>query len=339
LFFQVFLPVAEFIIGSPLRQLARRHEPLRQLLWRLDYAVIWLLHKLLLLLPVDASSRLGERLGRVIGPLMRRKSAIFRENLATAFPDLGDDELDDLVRRAWGRAGRVLGEYPHLATILSEPGRLQVELLADIPTWADPSSPCVIVTSHLSNWEVVCSAMAKIGMPNASLYSPPTNPFLDRMLLQSRRALNCELLPRDNSARHLMRALRQGRTAAMVMDRRVDEGQPIRFFGRDKPSTVMPAKLALKFNCPLVPVRVERLQDARFRVSFHPPITPGDPAADENARAADMITQVHALFEQWIRAQPQDWFCSKRLWPKAKQGKLATLKEAGRDADIDSYAA
>lgn len=328
--------MAEFIVGNPLRKWARDHRLLRELLWRVDFTCVWLLKQVAQLLPVDTASRLGDAVGRWIGPKLHSKSAIFRANFATAFPALGATELDQLVRRAWGRSGRILAEYPHLATILREDDRLVIDIREPIPTYTDTGRPCVIVTAHQSNWEVVCSAMAKLGMPNASLYSPPSNPLLDRMLLESRRALNCELLPAENSARLLMRALREGRTAAMVMDRRVDDGKPIQFFGRDKPSTVMPARLALKFHCDLVPVQVERLRDARYRVTFHPPVRPRDTSVDETAQAVDMIQQVHQQFEEWIRQHPEDWFCSKRLWPK---GKMPATEEVGRNADRDSYAA
>jgi len=267
---------------------------------------------------VDVASRIGQRVGSWIGPRMREKNAKYRANLATAFPELDDEQLDALLRRCWGQAGRVLAEYPHLDKILKDETRLQIEIREPIATYSDPATPCVIVTAHLSNWEVVCTAMARLGIPNASLYSPPTNPFLARMLEQSRLALNCELLPRDNSARLLMRALKKGRTAAMVMDRRIDEGKAIPFFGHDKTSTLVPARLALKYHCDLVPVQVERLEDARFRVTFHPPIRPHDATASEDVKAIDMITQVHAQFESWIREQPQDWFCSKRLWTNSK---------------------
>lgn len=328
--------MAEFIIGNPLRNLARKHRFLRLLLWRLDFALIWLVLKMSQLLPIDMGSRFGDRVGAWVGPRLKAKTAIYRNNMALAFPELNDNELDQLVARAWGRAGRIMTEYVHLTTILNAPERLLIDIREPIATYENPAVPCVIVTAHQSNWEVVCSAMAKLGIPNASLYSPPTNPLLDRLLLDSRRALNCELLPRDNSARLLMRALKQGRTVAMVMDRRVDDGQPIRFFGHDKLSTIMPAKLALKLRCELVPVQVERLQDAHYRVTFHPPVRPGDSSADETAQAIDMIQQVHDQFESWIRAKPEDWFCSKRLWPK---GKIDQSKEAGGDAGIDSYAA
>ena len=328
--------MAEFIVGNPLRKWARDHRLLREALWRLDFVLLWVVAKLARLLPIDTASRFGDRLGRWIGPKLKKKTAIYRNNLAIAFPELSDTELDTLVTHAWGRSGRILAEYPHLATILAEDDRLQIVIREPIETYENPAKPCVIVTAHQSNWEIVCSAMAKLHIPNASLYSPPTNPLLDRMLLESRAALNCELLPAENSTRLLMRALKEGRTAAMVMDRRVDEGKPIAFFGYNKPSTIMPAKLALKFACDLVPVQVERLQDARYRVTFHAPIQPRDTSVDETAQAIDMIQQVHHQFEHWIREQPEDWFCSKRLWPK---GKLAKTEEAGHDADTDTYAA
>lgn len=329
--------MAEFLIGSSLRNIARRHNWLRQLLWMLDYAAIRSLLALYRILPLDTASRLGYRVGRLAGPIMRKKTDIYRENFATAFPELKPAELDELTVDAWGRAGMVLAEYMHLGTILKDRGgeRLQIEQLEPVITCTDPDKPVVIVTAHQSNWELVCSAMAKLNMPNSSLYTPPSNPHLDRLLLESRRALDCELMPRDLGARALMKALKQGRTAAMVMDRRIDEGKDIDFFGKSKPSTLLPAKLALKHHCDMIPVRVQRLQDANFKVSFLPPVKPRDPNASQSEQATDMIEQVHALFEDWIRSEPRDWFCSKRIWPKSTKA-----NHASKSADeVDSYAA
>ncbi len=328
--------MAEFIVGNSLRKLAREHSLLRRALWRLDFMLIWLIVKLARTLPVDAASRYGERVGTWVGARLKRKTSIFKENMQVVFPGMPEEELEQLVRRAWGCAGRVLAEYPHLDTILKEPGRLELDIREHIESYDRPDRPCVMVSAHLCNWEVICSAMAKMGMPNASLYSPPTNPLLDQLLRDHRRALNSELLPRDNSARLLMRALKQGRTVGMVMDRRVDDGAPVTFFGRDKPSTLVPARLALKFNCELVPAQVVRLKDARYRVIFHPPIRPAADCVNEEERALDMTRQLHAQFEDWIRARPEDWFCSKRMWSRVK---IEPTEENGREADIDSYAA
>ena len=120
--------MAEFIVGNPLRKLARDRLWLRQLLWRLDFVVVWLLVRLAQLLPVDTASRLGDRVGSWIGPKLKAKTAIYRANMAVAFPEMTAAELDQLVVRAWGRSGRVLAEYPHLGTILSEEERLTIDI-------------------------------------------------------------------------------------------------------------------------------------------------------------------------------------------------------------------
>ncbi len=330
--------MAEFIVGNAFRKIARKHRWLQNLLWRLDFALVWCLIKLFNLLPIDASSRFGHRVGSVIGPMMKSKTAICEDNFRVAFPDKSESEIKDMARASWSTAGRVLSEYTHMDKIIVDRDgeRIQIEVQKPNVDFLSPGRPAIVVGAHLSNWEVICAAMARLGVPNASLYSPPTNPWIDRMLLHSRESLQCELVPRDNSARRLMQTLRNGRTVGMIMDRRVDEGQPISFFGEDKLSTTMPAKLALKFHCDLIPARVERLKDANFKVTFYPPISPSNSDDCESDQAIDMIRQVHGLFEQWIRQQPQDWFCSKRLWPKRKP---QSPEENQGDTDVDSYAA
>ena len=100
------------------------------------------------------------------------------------------------------------------------------------------------------------------------------------------------------------------------MDQRVDSGVPIPFFGIDKHTTLVPARLALRHGYDLVPVRTERLDGARFRVTFLPPLRPDDPGADEIEQARQVTRKINALFEEWIRERPTDWWCSKRRWPK-----------------------
>lgn len=328
--------MAEYILGNPLRKLARERRVLQRLLWRLDYGFVWLLVKLFTLVPLDTASRLGERVGAFVGPRLKRKTEIYRENLAIAFPELGRAELDALVHEAWGRAGRVLAELPRLESILSDPDRLEIEVRGSEGIAGRPQNPAVFVSAHQSNWEMACLSLAALGIANTSVYAAPTNPLLDRMLHRSREPLNSELVPRDNSARPLLKALRKGRSAGLIVDRRVDEGECIRFFGQPKPSSVMPAWLALKTGAPLIPIQVQRLQDARFRVIYHPPLTPVDAAAPEDEQARDLTQQLHRQFEAWIRQEPRDWFCTKRLWAKGTQPQDTPVETT---ANVETHAA
>lgn len=309
--------MARFILGHRLRALGERHGVAEAVLYRLDRAffgtLLWLIRRL----PVDAASRLGALVGGALGPRFRKGRAL-EDNLRLAFPEKSEDEIRGIAREAWANAGAVFAEYGHLDTITfgDDGSRIAIELRGDIRTLRDPARPAVFVTAHQANWEVSAAAIARHGVPLAVVYSPPTNPLLDELLNRWRTRLGCELLARDESMRPLLQALRNGTSVGIVMDRRVDSGKDVALFGHPKPTTLVPARLALRHGFDLVPMRVERLQGARFRVTFHPPVAvpAGD---DEIARAVRMTESVHALFEQWIRERPGDWFCSKRLWPKA----------------------
>lgn len=322
----------EFIAGYPLRKIARKHEALRQLLWRVDFALFWSLVTLFRLLPVDWASAIGARVGSVIGMLMTRKTDVMEENFRTAFPEKSPREISHLVKACWSNAGRVLGEYPHLDHIAKDRGgeRLEISVSDSNLTFRDKSRPMILVGAHLGNWELAAAALGRLGIESSGLYTPQTNPLLDRKLRESRAALKSELIPRDNCARTLMERLAAGRAVGMLIDRAVsDGGKLIPFFGREKLTTLMPAKLALKFDCDLIPAQVERIDGAHFRVTFHPPVRAADPDGCKSDQAVDIIRQVNQLFEGWIRQRPEDWFCSKRIWPKARPDKPQNARRDG----------
>ncbi|MFI4988671.1 MAG: lysophospholipid acyltransferase family protein, partial [Alphaproteobacteria bacterium] len=85
------------------------------------------------------------------------------------------------------------------------------------------------------------------------------------------------------------------------------------FFGHDAMTAPAIARLALRFNCPIVPVLVERLRGARFRFTVMPPlhaVDTGDVAADVLAT----MTRINGMIESWIRARPEQWLWIHRRW-------------------------
>jgi KDO2-lipid IV(A) lauroyltransferase len=101
----------------------------------------------------------------------------------------------------------------------------------------------------------------------------------------------------------------------MLVDQKMNDGIPVPFFGRDAMTAPALAKFALHFNCAVVPVRVDRLPHARFRITAEPPLAyerTGDAPRDELA----LMAQVNQVLERWIREQPDHWFWLHRRWPE-----------------------
>lgn len=272
--------------------------------------------------------RAGDLVGRLfatLGPLTRKHRMVLA-NLATVAPGLGRDELARLARASWRQFGRVVGEYPHLARLAEEPGRVE---LVDRFGLARAASgrPALLVAAHLANWELPAAVAARAGVPMTVVHAPRANPRVQELLERRRAALGCRFLAKDESVHALLKELRAGRTLGLLLDQRHDLADAVTFFGRPAPVPIAPAVLALRLDLPFVPARVERLGGARFRLTVEPPLAPDRGLGEPRAIARDMMQRLYRLFEAWIAERPDEWLCIKRRWPdpgKAKwRGKLA----------------
>jgi KDO2-lipid IV(A) lauroyltransferase len=307
----------KLLVGNSLRKAADRLPGLQQILWGVEALLISTAMAISRLVPLDWASAAGRHLFLAIGPHLDKTQKL-RLNLRLAFPEKSDAEIETLIREKWGNIGAVLAEYPHLCSLTkaSSPKRIEIVALGESRVFREEGKPAVFVAAHLSNWELPPVAGVMQGLQLSVVYSPFQNPWLDRMLYRIRERLGYTLVGRDGGMRMLIRELARGRSIGLIVDQRVDSGEPVPFFGRDMLTTVTPARLALRYDCELIPIRVQRSGGARFRVTFYPPINPPENAADDREKALAMTGEVNALFEQWITEQPGEWLCTKRRWPK-----------------------
>ena len=96
----------------------------------------------------------------------------------------------------------------------------------------------------------------------------------------------------------------------------MDQGQPLPFAGRITYFATGPARLALKYGVDLVPIRVRRLGDANYEVMIERPIRLDHAEGGEFDQVMQLTSLVNARIESWVRAEPQNWLCTKRMWPK-----------------------
>jgi len=297
------------------------HSPrLLQLLSAAESGLIALLGGVSRLLSPDLASSAGRGLMRRLGPRLDKTRHV-RRNLKIAFPDKSTEDSDELVRDIWGNLGSILAEYPHLDTICRREAkqRLEIVVQGDPEVFRKTGKPAVFVSAHLANWEICAGAGIQQDVPVTAVYTQLQNPGMDRMLYRARQGLGCGLVERKNAARELVRCLKQGTSIGLIVDQRVDSGEPVPFFGRDMLTSITPAQLALRFDCELIPTQVQRMQGARFRVIFHPAVKADDETADDHTKALQMTQKINTLFEAWIRERPHEWMCTKRRWPKDRQ--------------------
>ncbi|HHH39979.1 MAG TPA: lauroyl acyltransferase [Sedimenticola sp.] len=322
-----------FLADPPFWQRFRQAPLPQRAGWLAQALSVGLFWQLCLMLSPDRASRLGRLAMQLIGPRLQRSIKI-EGNLRHAFPDWDEEQIHALARQVWGNIGAVTAEYPHLERI-AERQRLETVFKEGTETILRAGRPVIFVAGHLANWEVAPLAITQLmKQPVSVVHSRQRNPLFDGMLQRRREPLQCGFVNKGAGARPLLQLLEAGNSLGFVADVRINSGQPLPFFGKDAMTTITPARLALKYGCPLLPVQVERLAGARFRVTVHPPLETGDPAADATTRAMQMMTRVNALYESWIRQHPAQWWCPKNRWPK-NQKKIRMLMAQRRRASED----
>ncbi len=267
---------------------------------------------LIRLLPIDFASRLGGRLGRTFGPLVAKPNRRARANLALCFPEKPEAEREAILRGMWEHLGRVAAEYPLLIR-LRDAGRIEVVGAEHVVTHYG-QQPILFFSGHVGHWELSPVLGAKYGVKVTAVYRPPNNRFVDRLTRRLRESFGIDLLPRGReSARDAMAVLARGGNLAMLVDQKRSYGIPVPLFGHAALTGPILAQLALRFGGAIMPVRVERLGGAHFRVTCYPPLDLPH-SGDREADIAAIMTTVNGIIEGWVRERPEQWLWPHRRW-------------------------
>ncbi len=282
---------------------------------RLQAALAGAVFAVVRLLPVRMASALGGFIGRTIGPISG-KNRIARRNIERAMPELSPAEVDAVLRGMWVNLGRTLFEFPHLLSLRFEGPDAEIEVVgADrIAMLRDDGEAGIFFSAHMANWETAALSVVNGGLPIHLIYRPPNNPAMEP-LFGKRHPGAGELLPKGSrGAKRALQLLKAGEHLGILVDQKMNDGIPVPFFGRDAMTAPALAQFALRFDCPVVPVRVERLDGCRFRITHHAPLEI-EKTGDAKIDVRNLMAEINAMLEGWIRERPEQWFWVHRRWP------------------------
>jgi KDO2-lipid IV(A) lauroyltransferase len=270
---------------------------------------------LMKLLPITWASALGGWSGRLIGPRLGISKRA-RRTITIAFPEKSKDEIEKLVRQMWDNLGRTVMEYPLLNRIRVGGNNPHVELVGVeyLELLRDDDKPGLLFSGHLGNWEIPAICISAQGLPQHFVYRSPNNPYVEKLFERTHLIDGTPIPKGAKGARLALKALSQGGHLAMLIDQKMNDGIAAPFFGHDAMSAPALAQFALKFKCPVIPVKVERLQGPNFRFTCYPPLEI-TPSGDKQADILDITTRVNAILESWIREQPAQWLWLHNRWP------------------------
>lgn len=324
--------MARLYFSRTMRRLASDSGTINRWLHRLEAQTLSLSTNLSAPLPVEHASTIGDALGRSLGPRLRQHEHVQR-NLRLAFPEHDEAWVEATGQAIWGRIFATLAEYPHLPAIAGAGGEPRIEIVSrfDLGPAQRGEQRLMLVGMHQANWNVHALAGHAAGLPVSVMFAGRSNQRVEATVARYRDRMPCGFIKVSEGLRGILAAIERGDHVGMFVDGRHD-GQPLLpFFGHPAPTTVWPARLALKLGMALVPVQLERLPRARFRATFHPPVTSETHTRQPAQAALEMTVRLNRLFEQWIVTRPEDWICAKRRWPtEIWKRRRNELRAAGR---------
>jgi len=296
----------------------RKASPFQWTQWFVEAGLWHLILGLFRLLPIETASAIGGWCLRKIGPLTSaHKTALI--NIKLVFPDMPEPQVKQLAMDCWDNLGRIGGEFPHLSELhpYDKNGRVEICGYEHLQAVIDAKKPAVLISGHFANWEVMAAAICLGGLPARVSYRHTNNPWVDASITRTRLAYGIPELSAKGGvgAKEMLQSMKQGHSVTFLNDQKFNQGIKASFFGHSLMTAPGPSRLALRFGAPIIPVSIERLPDARFKVRFHPAITASS-NPDKTIAIQETVETINRFLEEQIVEHPESWFWVHRRWPK-----------------------
>ena len=278
----------------------------------IEFIFIYILLIIFKIIGYKNSSNLGEIIGKKIGPLFRSNKKILT-NLENSNIGNSQEDRKSIINNMWGNYGRILSEYVYLKQFKKNNLNqyIEIEGLNYLNEIKNNNEQVVFISGHFNNFELMAMEIEKAGINLCAIYRPLNNPFLNIIMENIRKNYICknQIKKGKSGTRDLLNLFKKNFSVALMIDQRVSEGEDIKFFNRSAKTTTIPAQLAKKYGCSIVPVYIERIKKLHFKLYFNKPIK-----FDDKFSIEQISLELNKILEKMILKKPDQWIWSHNRW-------------------------
>ena len=263
------------------------------------------------------ASNLGSILGRFFGPFFRSKH-ITKQNIKTGLGNMDEKKEAEIIDSMWSNIGRTFAEYVFLKDFKFNKtsfDHIKINGISYLDEIKKNNEPTIFYSGHFANFELMAMELDKFGVKCAAIYRPLNNFFLNPLMEYLRMKYICpNQIPKGRMGmREIIGKVKDGYSIALMVDQRVSEGPRTLFFNKPAHTTTIPAQLALKYNCKLVPISLERKEGPNFEMTIHEPYKIKKTGNDEDD-IKDITIKINQTLEKMIIKNPSQWIWSHNRW-------------------------
>ena len=263
------------------------------------------------------ASYLGSIMGKVIGPLFRSKN-IIKQNIKNGLGEVDKKRETEIINGMWSNIGRTFAEYVFLKDFKFNKtnfDHIKINGTNYLNEIKNNNEPAIFYSGHFANFELMAMELDKFGIKCAAIYRPLNNFFLNPLMEYIRMKYICpNQIPKGRMGmREIIAKVKDGYSIALMVDQRVSEGPRTLFFNKLAHTTTVPAQLALKYNCKLVPISIERKEGTNFEIDIHHPYKIEKTGNDEED-TKNITLKINQIIEKMIIKNPKQWIWSHNRW-------------------------
>tara|TARA_B100000900_G_scaffold215239_1_gene182283 strand:+ start:136 stop:996 length:861 start_codon:yes stop_codon:yes gene_type:complete len=278
----------------------------------LEFIIIIIFFSLFKILGIRLSSYLSGRIFALIGPLFRSKK-IINKNISIALENKSDLLIKNYKKDMWNYYGKILAEYIFLKNFRNDKSNKYINVegenfLNEIKT---NNERVIFVSGHFDNFELMAMYLEKSKINLSAIYRPLNNFFLNRIMEYLRKKYICknQIKKGRSSIRELIKLFNNGTSIALMIDQRVSEGIKSKFFNKEAYTTTIPAQFVKKFNCRVVPIYIDRLDNFKFKLKIFEPIK-----FSQNDSVDKITEELNLWLEKRILENPSKWIWTHDRW-------------------------
>jgi KDO2-lipid IV(A) lauroyltransferase len=291
---------------------------------QLEYAPVWLLVHFIGILPRPLARAMGILLGYKMYFLLARLRRVGMRNLKLAFPERSRRERKKILRGVYVSLGRQLAEFclfPHY-TRENAKDLFSYDGFENYEAAHARGKGIFYLTAHFGGWEVSSFVHSLHGHPMHIIVRDLDNPYVQRLVQHYRSLHGNQTHDKDDFARGLIEAMRNGEGVGVLMDTNMTppQGVFVDFFGTPACTASGIARVALRTDAAVIPAFM--IWDSilgRYRLRFEPAlelIRTGDDEADAIANTARFTKAI----EDIVRRFPEQWLWVHRRWKTRPEG-------------------
>ncbi|MFH0918093.1 MAG: ELM1/GtrOC1 family putative glycosyltransferase [Candidatus Omnitrophota bacterium] len=280
-------------------------------------------------LPLNFSLFLGRRLGDLIYLFDLKHRAVAYANISKTVADRSDCASSArITRKTYQAFGQNLIEISFIPRINQQ--YLQKYIHIENRDYAQQAfnrgKGVIFLIVHEGNWELSNIICANLGIPFVLFVRDQGFPRLNALLNAYRLKQGAKIIHKNVGVRQLIEVLKSNQSIGMTTDQGGKTGLRVNFFGKAASMSTGPIKLALKYDCAIVPIYYTRIKGPHTKLILDQVFT-ATRSQDPKKDLEQNLQRLISVYEKYLRQYPYEYLWTYKIYKYGQEKEILILAD------------